>query len=170
MLVLGNNHIGLALWQSFEEVWQVLVNRQCITGHGVTHMLKPILRENEVNNDNESAQNTGKKKWRGLVDSDTNKVTGLHLVGGLVLEDPDVVKELTIVEQPETIEEHDNRTELENVKHRLAEGVIHGWWLSHVVSNLHSLSQSLVRNDECCHWEHDWHTNSVHQSKESDVQ
>jgi len=96
-------------------------------------------------------------------------VTGLHLVGGLVLVDPDVVKELTIVDQPESIEEHDNRTELENVKHRLAEGVIHGWWLSHVVSNLHSLSQSLVRNDECCHWEHDWHTNSVEQSKEGDV-
>ena len=92
------------------------------------------------------------------------------MVGGLVLEDPDVVKELTIVDKPESIEEHDNRTELENVKHRLAEGVIHGWWLSHVVSNLHSFSQSLVRNDECCHWEHDWHTNSVEQSKEGNVQ
>ena len=57
-----------------------------------------------------------------------------------------------------------------NDKNGVAQGVVHSWWLPVVVSNLHSLAESLVSKDDHSHWEHDWHAQSVEHGQESNVQ
>lgn len=87
----------------------------------------------------------------------------------LVFVHPNIVEKLFVVKKPVSIEKHTKRSILHYTQNWLAKQVIHSWWLSHGVGYLASLGKSLVGNDKSCHWEHNWHSQSIKHCQESDI-
>ena len=93
-----------------------------------------------------------------------------HVLGNFVFEVPFVLKELLIIHQPISIEQKENWSIFQDCQYRVTQRVVHCWWLSVVVSNLDSLTESLVGNNDHGHWVHDWHTESIKHSEEGNIE
>lgn len=100
----------------------------------------------------------------------TWQVIGPHVFSDLIFVMPNVIEKLSVIHQPETVEEKHQWSVLHDGQHGVTQGVVHCWWLSVVVGHLNSFSETLVLKDDCCHWEHDWHSESIQHGKESDVE
>lgn len=62
-----------------------------------------------------------------------------HVLSDFILVVPYVVEELFVVHQPVSVEEEHKWSVLHDREDRVAEGVVHSWWLSVVVSVLMNL-------------------------------
>lgn len=114
LLVLANDSVGLANGQRLEEVWQVLIHFQVFSGHRESGTLQHVCWHDDVNDNDHQAKDTGQEQWGCLVDFNSYEMAGQHVFSRFVFVYPDIIEELAIVNEPETIEEQTEWTVFQN--------------------------------------------------------